>query len=201
MKRKLVQISKSLLPPGAWQSLKKMINKMLLWTHTDLLFYYNEDYAKGALKNNDWVDAFCREVSDIFSPGSIIDFGCGIGVAPSGFEKMGKEILGVDGSGVNKRHALIDKKKFIRFDLRRPFIPGQKFDLCMCLEVAEHIEERYSDVLLGNIARASHNVLFSAAPPEQCGDCHCNLKPNDWWIKKFNELGFVFDKYAAGELR
>ena len=130
-----------------------------------------------------------------------IPFGCNVGVILSGFKRMGKEVLGVDVSAMAERHALIDKKKFVRFGLRRAFISEKRFDLCICLEVAEHIEERYSDVLLGSITRASPNVLFSAAPPEQSADCHFNLKPRDRWIKKFGDLNFIFDERATSELQ
>ncbi len=201
MKKELIRLSKAVLSPGAWQRVKNTADKVLLWSRADLLFYYGKDSARNALGDIGWADDFCRELIDIFDPSSVIDFGCGIGILLSGFERKGRDILGVDGSPSGKRYALIDKKNFIKFDLRRKFVINRKFDLCICMEVAEHIEEKYSDILVGSLTRASSRVLFSAAPPDQPADYHFNLKPQEWWVKKFAKFGFEFNAPLTSDLR
>jgi len=51
--------------------------------------------------------------------------------------------------------------------LRKTYIPAHKFDLCLCLEVAEHINGRYSDALVDTLVGSSFTILFTAAPVGQ----------------------------------
>lgn len=193
MKRFIIQLFKSLLPPGIWRPLKKAVNRILIFTGNDINFYYDTDYARGALKNTGWVEKFCREIREVFHPLSVVDFGCNIGLTLANFEKEGIDILGIDGSIASKKYSVIRIKNFLLFDLRLRLDIGKKYDLCLCLETAEHIEERYSDILVSNIVRSSSNIIFSAAPPEQVGDCHFNLKSHEWWVKKFRKFNFELD--------
>jgi len=197
MKRPIIQFVKSLLPPGAWRALKKTANRILIFTGNDISFYYDADYARGALKNTEWVEKFCREIIRAFNPSSVVDFGCSIGVILADFEKRGIDILGIDGSAMSRKYSLVGKKNFLLFDLRRKLNMKRKYDLCLCLETAEHIEERYSDILIGNISQSSSNVIFSAAPPEQTGDCHFNLKSREWWVEKFKKFNFEPDSQST----
>jgi len=189
------------LPPYLYDRLKILANKILLFLRYDLCFYYDEDYAKGALKNPARVKNFCKIAAEMFRPLSVIDFGCGIGVVLSYFEENGKDVLGIDGSFRNKKFALIDKNDFLLFDLRNEFNNKRRYDLCFCLEVAEHIEEKYSDRLIKNLTGASSNIIFSAAPPGQPADCHFNLKPSEWWIGKFKKFGYEFDILSTEDFK
>jgi hypothetical protein len=56
--------------------------------------------------------------------------------------------------------------------------------------VAEHIDEKYSDILLASLTGSSSVIIFTAAPPGQPGKNHINLKPYYWWIEKFKKFGF-----------
>jgi hypothetical protein len=63
----------------------------------------------------------------------------------------------------------------------------------LCLEVLEHIEDKYwKDVLL-NITKLSDKIIFSAAHPGQGGTGHINCRPKLDWIKRFHQLGWVVD--------
>ncbi len=118
-------------------------------------------------------------------------YGCGTGDLLAPFEKRGLAVLGIDGSKVSQKYSAI--RNLVVFDLRKKYEPESKYDLCICLEVAEHIEQRYSNVLVGNLISSSpDNIIFSAAPPGQGGRDHANLKPYEWWIQKFNKHGFEF---------
>lgn len=193
MKRHLIEFFKYRLSPSAWRVLKKAVNKILIFTWSDKYFYYDADYAKNALENTGWAEKFCREIRELFHPFSVVDFGCSVGVILSKFEKEGIDVLGIDGSAMSKKYSLISKKNFLLFDLRRRIDIRKKYDLCLCLEMAEHLEERYSDILVSSIVRSSSNIIFSAAPPDQVADCHFNLKPCEWWVKKFKKFNFEID--------
>ena len=70
---------------------------------------------------------------------------------------------------------------------------NKKYDLAICLEVAEHISEKNSYILLNNLTNASDVVLFSAAIPLQGGTNHINENYPTYWIKKFSK--FKYEPY------
>src|SRR6187431_869231 len=79
-------------------------------------------------------------ILEMFTPKSILDVGCGIGTWLTVAHKLGVEdICGLDTPFVNKDQMHIAEKHFIPTDLSKPFNIGRKFDLAICLEVAEHL--------------------------------------------------------------
>ncbi len=189
------------LPISPFNSLREFYIKLLRLFRKDIDYFYGETFAQDDLRNKVWVDDFCQLMVDQFNPRSVIDFGCGTGDILAPFEKKGIHVLGLDGSKANKKYSQINEENFILFDLRDPFDAKQKFDLCLCLEVAEHIEEKHSDQLLQNLTGSADTIIFTAAPPGQEGVDHCNLKPKQWWIEKFEKCGFQFCKKLTEELK
>ena len=70
------------------------------------------------------------------------------------------------------------------FDLDR------MFSLVQCLEVGEHIHEKYSYELIKSLIKHSKLILFSAAQPGQGGYNHINEKNINWWKTIFNNEGY-----------
>lgn len=192
---------KKKLPPRCVRLLKTILIKFLLITKKDLNYFYNEDFAKTPLRNKVWAEDFCGTILKAFNPKSIIDFGCATGDLLYPFEKKGVEILGIDGSRANYNHCKINKDNFLLFDIRNTYKSKKKYDLCFCLEVAEHIEEKYSNILINNLTQSSLNIIFSAEPTGQEGVNHINLKSYAWWIKKFKETNFKFDESLTEYLK
>ena len=125
----------------------------------------------------------------IFKPKSILDVGCGLGNWIEVAKKMGiEEVVGVDGSYVNRTLLKIDDKEFIEKDLAKPFDLNKNFDLAICLEVAEHLPETSADTLIQSIVTHADVVIFSAAIPGQGGQNHIN----EQWPTYGQEL---FQKY------
>lgn len=128
---------------------------------------------------------------------SVLDVGCGIGTWLNVFhEKGGLEILGLDGDYVNRDLLAknIPLDFFKAFDLSLEFDLKKKFDLAICLEVAEHLPFTSSDLLVNSLCRHSDQVLFSAAIPNQGGQNHLNEQWPSFWIDKFKRNGFeVYD--------
>jgi acyl-CoA synthetase (AMP-forming)/AMP-acid ligase II len=70
----------------------------------------------------------------------------------------------------------------------------EKFDLAMSLEVAEHIPESCSDILVENLCNAAtKNIIFTAAGLGQGGTGHINCQEKSFWIQKFNLRGWTQD--------
>lgn len=125
-------------------------------------------------------------------PKSVIDVGCGIGTWLAIFEKEGiQDYLGIDGEYVEVKSLLFDPKKFVPIDLNAPFQFNRKFDLVVCLEVAEHLEASSAKHFIRSLAALGNVIVFSAAIPGQGGQNHINEQFPDYWIELFAEMDFV----------
>lgn len=130
---------------------------------------------------------------EIGVPQSVVDVGCGTGTWLSVFKAKGvSKILGVDGSNVDLAQLHIDPSEFRALDLTQPVCLAEKFDLAVCLEVAEHLPEVSSDTLVDSLCRFSDTILFSAALPQQGGQNHINEQSFDYWREKFNRRGYLW---------
>lgn len=135
------------------------------------------------------------EVFKFIKPNSILDIGCGIGTWLSVAKDLGiSDVLGVDGDYVNSDLLIkyIKKDEFHSHDLRQPLDLGRKFDLCLCLEVAEHLPQEAAEVLVQTLVCHADYILFSAAIPGQGGQNHLNEQWPEYWEKLFNRYDFVF---------
>lgn len=134
-------------------------------------------------------------VLEQIKPTSIVDFGCGEGRWIKEAKKNNPDIkvLGLDGYYVNRDKLLISRDEFMEVDLRERIELGQKYDLAISTEVAEHIEKEYADVFVDNLVRASDCILFSAAIPGQGGEHHVNEQWQSYWVKKFESRGYETD--------
>lgn len=127
---------------------------------------------------------------DWYKPNSVLDLGCNIGSWMLAFNKAGvKSIMGVDGDNM-KGKFLLPKKRLLIHDLTLPLYLTNRVDLVICLEVAEHLEERYADILIDSAVRHSDTIFWSAASPGQGGYNHVNEQPNEYWIDKFKQRGY-----------
>ena len=69
------------------------------------------------------------------------------------------------------------------------------------MEVAEHLEDKYSDILVKSLVSSSSTIVFSAATQGQGGIGHVNEQPHMWWIRKFDSFGFKLDEEQTKALR
>ncbi len=125
-------------------------------------------------------------------PTSVVDVGCGQGEWLARFRQAGvSSILGIDGPWVDQNSLAIPQADFQVRSLDQPWELPESFDLCCCLEVAEHLPHASADSLVRNLTTASDAVLFSAALPGQQGTDHINEQWPEYWERKFTGLGFL----------
>jgi 2-polyprenyl-3-methyl-5-hydroxy-6-metoxy-1,4-benzoquinol methylase len=140
-------------------------------------------------------------IIETLSPKSVLDVGCGIGTWLNIFKKNGVEkIKGIDGSYVDMNLLLqnISNSEFEAIDLSKPFELGEKYDLVVCLEVAEHLHEDSTEQFIISLTKHSNTILFSAAVPNQGGQNHLNEQWAEYWINIFEKNGyFVYDLFRA----
>lgn len=162
---------------------------------TKVLHHYNEDHTITS------ANVIVPYLLEYIEPKSVIDIGCGLGQWLQVFKNHGiAKIVGVDGSHVPKDLRKIDN--FIEFDLRHfnklrkilfpeNAIEKEKFDLCINLEVAEHLPENIAQDFITFLTDLSNYILFSAAIPYQTGENHINEQPHKYWVELFKQKGYV----------
>ncbi|MHB8694022.1 MAG: class I SAM-dependent methyltransferase [Solirubrobacteraceae bacterium] len=119
-----------------------------------------------------------------FEPASVVDVGCGIGRMLARFEQHGVAVTGVEGS----RHAIASSPvagRIVRANLERCVPTLGRFDICLCIEVAEHLPPRAAPALVVGLCGLSDIVVFTAAPPGQGGIHHVNERPHVYWAGLF----------------
>lgn len=128
-------------------------------------------------------------------PTSMVDIGCGVGTwlyIAKTYHNVGV-VRGYDGDYVPPKYIKIASDEFCPVNIEKlSFDGGERFDLAISLEVAEHLDEKYADKFVNNLCRISDNVLFSAGVPYQGGFGHINEQPLSYWKAKFEAEGFKF---------
>lgn len=123
---------------------------------------------------------------------SAIDVGCGVGTWASRLLESGiADVVGLDGDYVNRKMLRIPESSFQPWDLTKPIKLGRRFDLAVCMEVAEHLPESRAVSLVEDLTTLAPAVLFSAAIPGQGGTNHINEQYLSYWNKLFGERGYV----------
>lgn len=123
----------------------------------------------------------------------IIDVGCGPGIYVQALREMGYEVEGIDPD------PRCPEKQISMFDVEG------KYDLAICLEVAEHIDASLADDVVKKLTELAPTIIFSAAVPGQGGHGHINCQPKEYWEHKFGKMNFVLDRettsYFIEEMR
>ncbi|MDD2584263.1 MAG: class I SAM-dependent methyltransferase [Bacteroidales bacterium] len=166
---------------------------------------YNDNFFENTIKlEADSAQAFVDVILEHFSPKSIVDIGCGAGIYLFEFEKRGiKDTFGIDGSPHAKNSFLLSDDKLEIFDLAKYYNFKRSYELCLCLEVAEHLREEDADTLVDSIISASDLVIFTAAVPGQGPRSigHINEQPHEYWINKFKQKDYLFQEDLTREMR
>jgi hypothetical protein len=131
-------------------------------------------------------------IFDLIKPQSIVDVGCGVGTWLSVAGELGvRNLTGFEGNWV--KDVLREEGNFSinLSDLERKIATADRFDLAMCLEVAEHLSEPRADSLVADLCSLSDVVLFGAAIPGQGGTGHVNEQWQSYWANNFQKNGFL----------
>lgn len=144
-----------------------------------------------------------RYLADKYQPHQVLDIGCGLGGYIRMFQEWGTtEVLGIERTP--EGDFFLSKGNFLLHDLRQPLDLQQTYDLVVCLNVIEHIDERYEGIVLRTIHRhAKDRIIFAAAEPAQPGRGYVNRKSLAYWLAAWQQLGWipdVFDSLAVRSL-
>jgi SAM-dependent methyltransferase len=124
-------------------------------------------------------------------PKSILDVGCGQGTWLRAALDLGvSDVLGLDGVNIPEDHLFIPAHLFRQQDLTQPWNLERRFEVAICVEVAEHLDKSAAEDLIGSITRHTDVVVFSASPFEG-GQHHVNCQWPAYWQRLFNNCGFA----------
>lgn len=140
------------------------------------------NYTHIAIEEKPFADRLAQFMKHVIRPNTVLDIGCGPGHFVESMRDIGINALGID---IDER---IGKKPY----LFREDILYTKFvaDVCICLEVFEHIEEDYADELVDKVSSMFMDTLiFTAAQPGQGGVGHINCQYPKYWSDKFIDRG------------
>ena len=75
-----------------------------------------------------------------------------------------RRVLGIDGDYLNRDQLLIPADCFLAADLSNPPPIEERFDLAICLEVAEHLPAQHADRFIRFLTRLGARSLSSLPP-------------------------------------
>lgn len=124
-------------------------------------------------------------------PKSLLDVGCGTGTWTKAAGDNGVlDILGIDGN-VLDAETYLSAPEFRVVDFCTSWDLGRRFEMALCLEVAEHLEAKYASLLVECLVRHADKIVFSAACPGQGGQHHVNCQWPEYWQAHFNTFGYA----------
>lgn len=125
-------------------------------------------------------------------PSSLLDVGCGPGTWLKAALDLGiSDVFGVDGIILESDKTHVPTANIQFQDLTNTWDLKRRFDVIICLEVAEHLDIQFADNLVDSLVKHSHRIFFSAACPDQPGQHHVNCQWPNYWQHLFNKRGYV----------
>ena len=136
--------------------------------------------------NESFTPILWKYLIERFGVRSVLDVGCGEGHSVSYFHKLGVVAHGIDGLRVN-----IERANFPiawhDLTLGPYYMP---VDMVVCVELVEHIEEKYLNNLLDTLENGQI-ICMTHAMPGQVGYHHVNCQSDEYWINHLEARGYV----------
>jgi len=164
--------------------------------------YSSREWFESLSWQHGWIEKMAGWwIGEFGKPRSVVDYGAGDGWWCKAFHDVGSTVWAVELHEL-AREFIPSQVQFVQHDLTCPLEIVRRLDLVICLEVAEHIPERYADILCQTLAASTgQHLLFSAAGPGQPGTGHVNLKSQEWWRERLSRQGIEFSPLKTGKTR
>lgn len=141
----------------------------------------------------EWLSQFAHEEMTL----------CDLGSGPGHFAEAveSKTIIDADAYDIEFK-----SKDVLPLDLTKHSASncGLPYDVALCLEVAEHIEERFAKTVVKNVVKSINPktgmLIWSAARAGQGGVGHVNCKPPEYWLDLFNQEGMRLNLEMTADL-
>jgi SAM-dependent methyltransferase len=160
--------------------------------------WYYENYAAGQSYRRDnplWQAFFAASAEWIvrkLAPRTVLDAGCGVPMLVEELRDRGVEAWGVDLS----EYAIAQAREDIRPFCKAASITDEferDYDLILCIEVIEHLPERFAEQAVANLAGHTGQLLFSSTTDAGGDPSHVNVHPHEHWVGLFAQQGLYRD--------
>lgn len=147
-----------------------------------------------------WAPQVWDVLIETYKPKNLIDVGCGAGHSTKYFISKGVDSIGVEGYLPAVEYSELGEKIITHDYTKGEYVPSEKFDLAWCCEFVEHVEEKFCNNFMKTFTQCSIVAMTHAVPGQQ-GYHHVNCKPASYWIQKFKNIGFTYNKDFSLQLR
>ena len=139
---------------------------------------------------------------------SVLDIGCGVGVWLNEFLKYPcvEKVQGIDGAWVLDWPLDIPRENIEIYNFEdasshpKCINSDERFDLAICLEMAEHVSSHRAQFLVDALTKAADIIYFSGATPNSGGEHHVHERWQSYWINKFIAKGYQVVDYIRPKI-
>jgi SAM-dependent methyltransferase len=145
---------------------------------------------------NTWSPSAWNYIIEKFKIKNMTDLGSGLGHTAKWFSEKLVDVTAVDGLVYNVKNSIYPTTLH---DLTNvPFL--KSVDLVYCVEVVEHIEEKYLDNLLTSLTQGDYLFMTHAIPGQE-GWHHVNCQNEEYWINHLLDRNFILLKDDSEEIQ
>jgi 2-polyprenyl-3-methyl-5-hydroxy-6-metoxy-1,4-benzoquinol methylase len=179
----------------------KLVQRKLFYLEKPEELYVEEFYSKRHKSMRNWEIKLGKNLVELFSIKSIVDFGCGLGAYLEGAMLAGAApVLGYDLMYEKAiKYASDVIKPFMKYGNVGEFIDCDKFDAVLSIETAEHLAEEEADAFVDNLVNASSRIIIVSAS-NAGGRYHINRQLKPYWIEKFTARDFIYSQESVDKL-
>jgi len=199
----------------AWQSLPRPVRALVdgssslrgakAWIHTRTVRHddlYDADYyvaidAAAVQSAEIMADSIVRD----FAPQTALDVCCGTGALLEQLRRKGVVCAGLEYADAALAYCRARALDVRKFDVESAQPLGDQYDVVISTEAAEHLPAELADRFVDLLCGHGRLVVFTAATPGQGGMDHVNEQPHEYWIEKFSERGFVYERERSMQWR
>jgi len=137
---------------------------------------------------------FTEAILEVLRPEAVADVGCGMAWTVE-YLRTRLPCIGVESARAALRLMRPDVRALVHLhDIAcEPPIPQMgDYELCISIEVAEHIPPAATDRFL-DWCTCGRRLLMTAAPPGQRGLRHVNCRRPEWWHERLAQRGWVYE--------
>ena len=130
---------------------------------------------------------------------NVLDLGCGFGH----YGYVIQEFLNRKYIGFDINEWVVENTSYKNLDIRQGDItgsiafPDSNYDLVLCVDILEHIEEKDLDITLKLISELGKHFIFSIPwignPDLQTDTTHKIFEEKDWWVEKLSKYFKIKD--------
>ena len=135
---------------------------------------------------------------------SMLDIGCGPGGQVYEAQKLGLNVLGVDGDFTLLRE---QPELFVTHDFTKGKLEVdshlaliKNYDMIWCCEFVEHIKEKYIDNWM-SLTQKGKYVFMTYSDIGKLGHYHVNCQPLEYWLKLYDKYGFKYSEELTNEAK